>query len=342
MTQEMRSNASVIELARDIMSVISPTTGMRGNGKLLIKTKGTTAIDLPRNWHLIPIVNGAAREDLLFKVGQGPLRAKYPDGKRKKVVPTEPDTESWWSVQPGGTLVNIHSIVGGVRHNLPKGTKFIFDPNHPDFEVEATLQRDITDGADPVHFGGCRSVVQFEQLNATDVSLDTFRASVGRFPAVVVVWDGSEPADGTTQSSIDRGRTRVGIASQLFKERYNLFVIVERMDSGPVRSAEGLKLLDDITGWLTDQQTVDGQIFSSPTGIQIRGRARVAGNNTNFQHVYVYLLQISVTSTLVPYDSRTFHPWLRTHNEISTFQQDEAGDGKVVVKQDIDMTTGSE
>jgi hypothetical protein len=342
MTQEMRSNSSVIDIARDIMSVISPTTGVRGSGKVLIKTKETTSVNLPRNWHLIPIVNGAAREDLLFKVGQGPLRAKYPNGKRIKTDPNEPDTESWWSVQPGGTLVNIHSLVGGNRHNLPKGTKFIFDPGHPDLESEAILQRDITDGADPTHFGGCRSVVQFEQLNAVDVSLDTFRASVGKFPAVVIVWDGSEPADGTTQSSIDRGRTRVGPTMQLFKERFNLFVIVERLDSGSVRSAEGLLLLDHITGWLTDQQSIDGQIFSSPTGVQIRGRGRVAGNNTNFQHVYVYLLQISVTTTLVPYDSRTFSLWLRTHNEFLTFEKDGAGERKVVVSQDIDMTAGSE
>jgi hypothetical protein len=342
MTQEMRSNASVIDIARDIMSVLAPTTGTRGTGKVLVKTRGTSPVQLPRNWHLIPIVNGAAREDLLFKVGQGPSRAKYPNGKRKKDDPNEPDTESWWTIQPGGTIVNIHSLVGGVRHNLPKGMKFAFDPCHPNLEVEAILQRDITDGADPNHFGGCRSIVQFEQLNAVDASLDTFRASVGKFPAVVVVWDSSSPADGTTQSSIDRGRTRVGSVAQLFKEQFNLFVIVERMDSGPVRSAEGLKLLDDITYWLTDQQSVDGQIFSSPSGIQIRGRTRVAGNNTNFQHVYVYLLQISVTTTLVPYDSRTFSPWLLAHNEISTFEKDGAGERKVVVSQDIDMTAGSE
>jgi len=341
MTQTTRSNISIIDLARDIMSVISPTTGERGNGKVLVKPRGTSPVLLPRNWHLIPIVNGAAREELLFKVGQGPNRAKYPEGKRKKDDPSEPDTESWWTIQPGGTLVNIHSLVGGIRHNLPKGTKFTFDPGNPDLEVETILQRDITDATEPTHFGGCRSVVQFEQLNATDVSLDTFRASVGKFPAVIIVWDGSEPADGTTQSSIDRGRTRVGIASQLFKERFNLFVIVERLDSGSVRSAEGLKLLDDITCWLTDQQTVDGQIFSSPTGVQIRGRGRVAGNNANFQHVYVYLLQISITSTLVPYDKRTFHPWLRTHNEFLTFEKDESGGRKVVASQDIDMTPGS-
>jgi hypothetical protein len=52
-------------------------------------------------------------------------------------------------------------------------------------------------------------------------------------------------------------------------------------------------------------------------------------------------LQISVTTTLVPYDSRTFSPWLRTYNEILTFEKDEAGERKVVVSQGINMTDGS-
>ncbi len=342
MTDMMRSNASVIELARDIMAAINPVTGTRGTGKVLVKTKGKTPVYLPRNWYLMPIVNGAVREELLFKVGQGPNHAIYPDGKRKKSSVDEPDAESWWVIQPGGTLVDIVSVVGGIRHNLPKGTKFAFDPHNPNLEIEAVLQNAITDGAEPTHFGGCKSVVQFEQLNAPTASLDAFRAAVGKFPAVIIVWDGSEPADGTTQSSIDRGRTRVGSVSQLFKERFNIFVLLERLDSGQIRSAEGLKLLDDITYWLTDLQAIDGEIFSSPTGVQLRGRARVAGDSAAYQHVYIYMLQISVTSCVVPYDSRTFHPWLRTHNEILTFQKDGAGDRKVVVSQDIDMTAGSE
>lgn len=339
---EMRTNASVIEIARDLMAAISPVTGTRGSGQILVRTKGTSQVFLPRNWHLFPIVNGAAREDLLFKVDQGPNRAIYPNGVRKKANATEPDAESWWTVQPSGTLVNVTSVVGGKRFNLPKNTKFIFDPNHNDLEVEAVLQATITDGSDPTHFGGCKSVVQFEQLNASSVSLDVFRSSVGKFPAVIIVWDGSEPADGTTQSSIDRGRTRVGSVSQLFKERFNLFVLTERLDSGAIRSAEGLKLLDDITYWLTDMQSVDGEIFSSPTGIQIRGRARIAVDASAYQSLYIYLLQISITTCVKPYDSRTFQPWLRTHNEILTFAKDEAGNRKVVVSQDIDMTAGSE
>jgi len=338
----MRSNASVIEIARDIMAAVHETTGTRGTGKVLIKPKTASTVYLPRNWHLYPMVNGAIREDLLFKIGQGPSRALYPNGKRKKANADEPDTESWWVIPPGGAIVNIHSVVGGIRHNLPKGTKFVFDPEHPNLEIETTLQTNITDAAEPTHFGGCKSIVQFEQLTAPTANLDAFRAAVGKFPAAVIVWDGSEPADGSTSSSLDRGASRAGSTTQLFKERFNIFVLSERLDSGATRSAEGLKLLDDLTFWLTDLQTIDGQVFSSPTGVQVRGRNRIAGDSAQYQSVFVYLLQISVTGTWKPYDFRSYSPWLKTHNVIKTHLKDESGEGKVTVDQDIDMTAVSE
>lgn len=339
---DMRSNASVIEIARDIMAAVNNTTGTRGIGTVLIKPKTASTVYLPRNWHLFPIVNGAIREELLFKVGQGPGRAVYPNGKRKKASDAEPDTESWWVIPPGGSLVTIHSVVGGCRHNMPRGTKFVFDPEHPNLAVEATLQTSITGAVDPTHFGGCKSIVQFEQLTAPTASLDAFRAAVGKFPAAVIVWDGSEPADGTTSSSLDRGASRAGSVTQLFKERFNIFVLAERLDSGSTRSAEGLKLLDDLTFLLTDIQTIDGQVFSSPSGVQVRGRSRIAGDSAQYQSVFVYLLQISVTGTWKPYDFRSYSPWLVAHNTIETHLKDGFGEGKVTVDQDIDMTADSE
>ncbi len=342
MSNTMRQTASVIELARDLMAASHQVTGTRATGKLLVKTKGKSPVFLQRNWALIPIVNGAAREDLLFKVALGPEEARYPNGKRVKASEDEPDAGSWWVVQPGGTVVAIHSIIGGKRHNLPRGTKFLFDPQNPNLEVEGVLQADITDGADPTHFGGCMSMAQFEQLNGPQATLDAFRAELGKFPAVVFCWAGSQPADGTTQSSLNRGNTRAGQGMQLFKEQFDVFVISERTDSGPQRRSEGLKLLDDLTFWLTDRQAVDGQIFSSPSGVQIRNRTRVAGDNASYQSVYIYLLQLSITHLWAPYDDRTFTPWLRTHNEILTFQKDGDGARKVVVNQDIDMNPVSE
>ncbi len=335
----MRNGTTIIEVARDLMAAAAPVTGTRATGKVLIRAKPGKTVLLPANWHLIPEVNKASREELVFKVGTGPGVAKYPDGKRKKASPTEPDAGSWWTITDAGVLVDVMSVIGGVRHNLPANTKMLLDPVHPDLEPFAQVQPvALSGGADPTWLGGCKSMVQFESLAANTVSLDAFRAQVDKFPAVVLVWDGSEPADGTTQSPLDRAATRVGPGSQLFKERFNLFVLVSRTDGGHMRRNEGLKLLDDLTFWLTDRMEVDGQQFSSPTGVQITGRNRVAGDSAAFQGMYIYVLQLTVTGTWTRYDARTFQPWLRTNNTFLTFEKDADGNRKPIVDQDIDMT----
>jgi hypothetical protein len=323
MTQ--RFGTTIIEVARDLMAAVAPTTGTRASGKVLIRAKPGKTVLLQSNWHLIPIVNKAAREDLLFKVATGPGRAKYPEGKRKKVDPSEPDAGSWWTVTEGGTLVDLISVVGGHRHNLPAGTRFVFDPQHPDLEaIVAVTAEGMTGGVDPTWLGGCKSIIQFEQLVGSTISLDAFRSQVDKFPAVVIVWDGSEPADGTTQSSLDRADTRVGQSQQLFKERFNLFVMSSRSDGDHMRRNEGMKLLDDITFWLTDKMEVDGQPFSTPTGVQIVSRSRISGDSAGYQQLYIYLLQLTCTSLWKRYDERTFSPWLSTHNTFLTFEKDEA------------------
>jgi hypothetical protein len=328
----MRLGTTIIEVARDLMAAAQPVTGTRSTGKVLVRAKPGKQVFLPQNWHFIPEVNKAAREELAFKVGKGPGVAKFPEGKRKKVNLNEPDAGSWWTITDAGVLVDVVSVIGGKRHNLPGGTRMRFDPEHPDLEAVVEVQPGgLTGGADPNWLGGCMSMVQFEQLTANTVSLDAFRAQVDKFPAVVLVWDGSEPADGTTQSPLDRAATRVGSGQQLFKERFNLFVLVSRADGGHMRRNEGLKLLDDLSFWLTDRMEVDEQQFSSPTGVQIISRNRVAGDSAAFQGMYVYVLQLAVTGMWKRYDSRTFQPWLRTSSTFLTFEKDENDERKVIV-----------
>jgi hypothetical protein len=339
MTTE-RSGTTIIEAARDLMAVCSPVTGTRATGSLLLKAKpGQGTVYLPANWHFIAQVNNAAREELLFKTAAGPNRARYPDGKRQKASESEPDAESWWEVTEAGVAVAVTSIIGGKRHNLPAGTVMRFDPLCPGLEdTGVLLEPGTTGGTDPTWLGGCMSMVQFEQLTGVTASLDAFRSQTGKFPAVVLVWDGSEPADGTTQSSMSRGDTRAGPGSQLFKERFNIFVLSQRSDGDHMRRNEGLKLLDDLTFWLTDAQEADGQRFSAPTGVQVRGRSRVAGDGVAYQQLYIYMLQVSVTTVWRRYDSRSFSPWLLAHNEFLTYQKDAEGARKVIVDQDIDMS----
>lgn len=314
-----------IDTARDIMAALQPTTGTRATGKILVTPNGTAPTVIRRNQCLIPIINSDARETLLFKVAEGPE-----DG--------DPNPKGSWIVDPAGSSIDVFSVLGGKRHNLPAGTKMRLDPLPPEpLNPVVTLQSATTDGADPIHFGGVKSVVMFETLGGASLDIDLFRSQSGQMPGIVVVWDGSEPADGTTQSSLNRGRTRVGTRRSLWNERFNLFIITKRMDSDHMRRSEGLQILDDLTEWLTDRQAIDGQVFSAPAGIQIRGRQRISGLGPPYQQVYVYLIQLSVTRLLQMRDERTWSDWLLTHNEFLTFGRDGLGNRRIVVDQDIDM-----
>jgi hypothetical protein len=309
-----------IQQARDLMAVMQPVTGTRATACALFKPTGTDPAFLSRNQALIPEVNGAAREELCFKVGEGPT------GSPKR-----------WEIEPGGTSVQVLSILGGERHNLPKGTKLRLDPVPEGLEPLGELVTPATGGLDPGWFGGCLSMVQFESMGG-DLTLDAFRAQLGgQLPAVVLVWEASEPADGTTQSTLQQAATRTGRRVKLFVERWVVFVLSKRMDSDHFRRQEGMQLLGDLSDLLSDRQSVDGRAFSTPAGIQIRGRTRITGRQAPYQQLYVYALQIAVTSALHGRDDRTFHPWLRAHNEFLTHEKEPGGARKIVVSQDIDM-----
>jgi hypothetical protein len=337
-------NRSIIDIYRDLSSALTignllnpGVTGVRSSGSIVVRTSGTEPVFLPGNVSLIPIINGAAREDLAFKTKLGPNKVRIENGIPKKEPGQPEDLTDWWLIQPGGTLVDIHSIVGGKRHNLPAGTKFVFDPVYPGIAPECELYDSTTGGEDPTHFGGCKGVAFFEQMNGAAPDLDAFRAQVGGLPAVVFVWDGTEPADGTTQSMVDRGASRVGTYRAMFKENFNVFVMSQRMDSGPMRRAEGLRLLEDVTHCLVDRQVVDGRRFSNP-GIQVRTRSRLSGADDRYRTMFIYLLQISVVNVIEPRDGgQVFHPWLRVHNVFETYEKDEEGNKLPVVDQDIDM-----
>lgn len=329
-----REGTTIIEIARDLMAVCNPTSGTRSTGKVLLRSRpGKGSVFVSGNWHLVPKVNRAAREELLFKTMAGPSKAKFPDGKRKKASQDEPDLPDWWTITEAGTFVDITSVLGGKRHNLKSGTELLLDPVHPSLEpIAVVTEGGTTGGADPTWLGGLMSMVQFEQLTGATATLDAFRSSISAFPAAVVVWDGSEPADGTTQSSLERGQTRAGPGQSLFKERFNIFVLSKREDSDHMRRNEGLKLLDDLTFWLTDAIDADGQIFSSPAGVQIRSRGRVAGSGESFQQLYVYVIQLSVTSLWKRYDARTFNEWLIARSEFLTHAKDGDGNQKTIVE----------
>lgn len=289
----------VIDTARGILAALQPQTGERATGSILA-TATSSDVVVPRNAVLIPVLNGQTRPELIIKTDKG---THSPTGCNKYS----------WLVSSAGTSINVLSNIGGARHNLPATTVLRWDPPIAGLAATATVQAPgLAGGSDPTFFGGLKSGVVYEEFGGPQPSLELFRSRVGHLPALLVIWDGSEPADGAGTDQLSRGSSRAARETILYREKYLILVFTNRKDSDAQRRAEGLEALDGVSEWLTDRQGADGMPISSPSGLQIRERFRLSGDSLIYREHYVYGLRVSAVRALTKRDARTYHDWLQT------------------------------
>lgn len=274
---------SIERLARALFAALSPATGIRATG-LIAVTAGAADVIVPANTYLMPVVAGQLRDDLLFKtIEDRPLGA-------------------------GSTAsIAITSNVGGVRHNLPEGTTFRFNPLLEGVLPTAELAADMLDGSDAGAL--IRRVAFYEDLDAASPSNDLFVSKIGD-RGVLLIWSKSEPAEGAL-AGLRQGANRGSRTVKFWRENYVFYVVVSRLTSDASRRQEGQVILEVITGLLTDRmQNDDGEQLSTiGGGVEITERARL-GRSANH---YIYGIQLRVNQTLQPQlDGRVFAPWLRT------------------------------
>jgi hypothetical protein len=242
---------------------------------------------ISKSLYAIPRIDRQIQPEMVFKVGANPATD---DGS--------------WTVTGTGTDVTFMSNIGGARYNLIAGTEFIFDPPVSGIE-SVVVKTDFTGGADPNFLGGVRDIVDYELFDGPSESLDMFRGMLRGFPAVVIAWQNSQPADGSVVSTLSR-RSRVSSNEMLLQELFTISIITSRAEAHHVRSLEGLIAMDDITGLLTDRMAVDGVNFSSPGGVHIVSRGREFGQQAVYKKYYIYTLSAVVTHTISKTDTRTF------------------------------------
>jgi hypothetical protein len=213
-----------------------------------------------------------------------------------------PNSDASWTVTSGGTDVDIFSNLGGARHNLLQDTVLVTDPPIAGL-ASIVIKADITDGTDLTTFGAVKDVAMWENVLGPNQALDLRRSTLKGFPAVLLGWQGSEPADGSTVSQTAR-RTRTTRTQILYREEYQIIVISSRAESDHIRREEGLEILDSVTGALTDRHMVDGYSVSNPAGIQIRNRYRMPTSHESFQRFYLYGITLAAMRPFVWDDTR--------------------------------------
>lgn len=289
----------VIEaLARAILGQLSPLTGTRATGTVTVQNPSGAAVQLDPNMCLLPVVVSELSDDLVFKVAHNPATA-------------EPHNRGGhWTIPPGSSLaVGVLSNLGGARHNLPAGTVMRFDPLLDGIEETATVDADMTDGADrPQDSLAVRRAVYYEDLDAAAIERDISSGRLSQTPGIMLVWTGSNPAEGRTAGT-NQGSTRLDDGRRLFTENYRLFIVSASLASSGKRRGDGLRLLQAATRLLTDQQvTNDGELLTATGSLEILNRARFVRNEKH----YVYAMTLRCNRVISRTDTRTFVPWLRT------------------------------
>jgi hypothetical protein len=243
--------------------------------------------------YAIPVLGSSYRDDLVIKVGAGPNTAT--------------DGRTYWLVASAGTDVTFKSNLGGVRHNtivLPTtgDTVIAFDPPLDNI-VSAVLKTNFTGGLDASGLGWLRDAFMYEQFEGDPTDLG--RSNLNQLPGVLIVWKGSDAADGSSVSQVSR--MRMSSTQTMMKETFDLMIFVERAESDHLRRLQGLYLSDLAAGFLTDRVMIDGNVVSSPSGVQVQRRFKLGIRNPEgYINTYAYGMTLSVMRPYVMTDMRTF------------------------------------
>jgi hypothetical protein len=281
----------------DYVVVSVPGTGsftvvLTGAGAAGNVTIGS-CVDIYEGEYALPTLDGAYRDDLVIKVGPGPSTAT--------------DGRTYWRSKSVGTDVTFISNLGGARHNtivLPTtgSTVIAFDPPLEGI-ASAVLKTNFTGGVDATGLGALMDAFMYQQFQGDPT--DLARSNLNRLPGALIVWKGSESADGSSVSQTYR--MRMSGTQTMMKETFDLMVFVDRNEGDHLRRLQGLYLLDLATGYLTDRVAIDGRIVSSPSGVQVQKRfIQGLRNPEGFIGTYIYGMTVSVMRPYVMTDLRTF------------------------------------
>jgi hypothetical protein len=273
---------------------------------------------VPRNTVILPVKDGRLRTSLIFKVAEGP------------------NDDGSWTAAAGGTDIDVFSNIGGARHNIDDGTEFLIDPPTMNDITSVVANGDFSDGADPTGWGAVKDGVVYEQLNDAALHIDLRRSTIKGFPAFIVGWVGSDPADGGTINT----RSRAGHSLVIYREQFELSVVVNRAESEHTRRAEVMHILDEASGWLSTRKAVDGRRFASEEGIFVQRRYQRKGRDDLYKKFDVYGLLMTLKHAIRRKDQREYDDWLTTVVDITKPQDPllpNQGDYTVVDDMTLDM-----
>lgn len=251
-----------------ILQVLAPLTGGLSTGSVLASVP-TGTLTMPAGTLLVPVVGGQLDHQRMARVVADTALTSAP------------------------AAVALESVVGGLTQSFtPTAWRFLGEP-----PGDATLA--VSGGMAGATDGPIKQAVIWERIGTASAAADLFKGKVGRYPAIVLAWDGS-----TDTKKPGPGRI-------IHRDRWVAYLIVTRHDSHEARTYDGLDLLDAIEELLADAtHTPSGERVSAPEGVMPGDRARVQVPQLSTVHLYTMtfssLLAVRRRSSAVATD------WLST------------------------------
>jgi len=291
---------SIDRLGRALMAQLSPLTGARAVGSARVVATGGSVI-LPPNTYAIPVVDGAAHEELLVKVAFNPAtESEHKLGGEWLVDP---------SAEPDGTLVDFVANTGGAIYNFPAGSRLVFSPPVAGLEPSADVAAAFVGGVE----GQVKQVVVFDDIQTAAEEIALFQAKVRAVPALVLAWMQSAPVEGRS-SGLSQGGSRKGRGVRAYFETWALYVIAADSTGEEARRRGALDIMEAARALLTDRKrSDDGELLSAMgTGIDILSSVRLKPRRESAAR---FLTTFRTVAMLEATDGRTFVPWELTRIE---------------------------
>lgn len=299
-----RGSIGTVDNSRAIEAALARLQGPSAAGQLLVHSTAATG-EMPWGCFAIPTVANAAIDAATIFVKPNPatLDAKGNGGN--------------WPILQAGTLVDVESVQGGERPNLPAGTVYRWDEPVAGIELTSSSPAGMSGGAfgesEPGFGGTLRFVGQYKQLTKPDTEA-LFRAQTFDFPAGVLSWESSSPSDGPMQSSPAPRTTRVGSLKMIWRHVWTLCLITSRLDTEGERRREGERLRDDVLECLADCKSARGLWVSMSPGIEMLEARVLAISPTSYVDVVRFATHIVVRHRPAP---AIYHPWETTRITVS-------------------------
>jgi len=268
--------SSTLTASRGIQALLAHLQGNVARGSAMVRSTGLSG-SVPKGAFAVPVINGQTREDALVFVR-----------------PNQATADGSWFVTSGGAEVDIESVQGGTHVNLPAGTELRWIPALSGVEARSLVVGAMTGGD---RSGPLRQVRYFKDLGGQQQARALYNASVTDYPAVLLAWDSSIPADGSSQAFYGPNATRPGRGVRVWRHEWAIHLITSRLDTADERTREGDQLRDYMCRLLTDRVAVRGLRVSLDPGTQMMGAKLLMVTPT----VYVDEITFGTAYTLSKY-----------------------------------------